>query len=133
MSLGKLEILSLFKSNMLEFLDNIATLCPEEQEIIVFRILFENQLPVEDILIKFSRAVIPVKEMIVNKNERFFLDGTNIFGNVKDEKLIKWKRLWTNRNLDKADKEAIWKWLQLFLGLAEMFINNEKKVGNEIL
>lgn len=133
MSLGKLEILSLFKDNMLQFIDNLVELCPEEGELIMFRILFENQLPIEDTMIRLAKVILPIKEMIIKKNEKFFLEGNDIFGNVKQEKIIKWKQLWLKKNLDSQDREMIWKWLQLFLGLSEMYYNNEKKLGIDIL
>lgn len=127
MSLGKIEILLLYKNNMLEFLDNLIELCPEESELIMFRILLENQIPIEDAISNMAKVMIPLKEVILKKDERFFLDENDIFGKAKQDKVIKWKQVWVKKNLNKSDRDAIWKWIDLFLKLCEMYVNHEAK------
>ncbi len=131
MSLGRLEILNLFKTNMMQFIDNLVELFPEEAELIMFRIFFENQIPVEISIKKFSAAILPAKEMIRTRNEKFFYGENDVFKGIKEDRVIKWKHLWKNGKLDSSDKEAIWKWMHVFLGLAELFEDNERKYSKE--
>ena len=124
MTLGKLEILTLFKENVLKFLDALVELFPEESDLIVVRILFENQIPIEESLNVFSSRILPARDMIINKNEQFFLRDDNVFMGINNDKVIRWKKIWLSKKLDNDDKETIWKWLKIFLSLSEMYVNN---------
>jgi len=120
--LGKLEILQLFKQNIEAFLNSLVELFPDESDLIVLRIFFENQIPIEEILDRFGKKIIPLKDMIKTRNEQFFLNETDIFSGLnKDDKVIRWKNLWRSKTLSQEDKDVIWQWFDLFLGLAEMY------------
>jgi hypothetical protein len=140
-TLSQLEILSIYKSNVLKFLDSLVDLLKNDEtdlsDVIVLRILFENQIPIEESMKKFSKKLLtPIidggneiipSEMIRKRNDKFFLDYSNlIFAGVNDDKIIRWKQLWRSKRLDKDDREQIWLWMQLFLDLAEMYDYNEK-------
>lgn len=129
MSLSETEILTLFKNNLLEFIDNLVELCPNESELVVYRILLENSVPIEVAITQFGKVIIPLKEMIDKKDEKFFLENHNIFGSAKNNDVIKWKRVWTESNLDASDKESIWKWLSLFLKITQMYF---KQKNNQV-
>jgi len=126
-SLGKLEIISIFKQHMIQFIDNLIELCPEDSELYMFRILFENQIPIEDAIIKISSKIIPLKDMISQKDEKFFLNGNDVFSGVNQSQVIKWKTIWLKKDLDESDKEALWKWASLFVNLCEMYTNVQNK------
>lgn len=135
-TLSTFEILSIYKSNTLKFLDSIIELFPEESDIIVMRILFENQIPIDTSMKVFSKrlftpvetdnGVIVPADMIKIKNDKFFLHNSILFSGVEETKIIRWKQLWQSKRLDSSDREAIWKWFKLFRELSEMYIANEK-------
>jgi hypothetical protein len=129
-TLGKLEILSLFKTKMLQFIDNLVELFPNESDLVVYRLLFESQIPIEHSLSTFRNRVLEptVKDMITNENEKFFLEDNKVFNGANEQKVIKWKQMWTSHTLDSDDKKQIWKWLKFFLGLAEKYNDCEKKL-----
>jgi len=128
--LGKFEVLSLFKSKVLLFLDSLIEMFPDESDLIVFRILFENNLPIEETMRKFCARIIPVKEMVSKRNDKFFLESNVLFAGIKEDKVIHWKTLWESKRLDKQDREEIWKWMDLFVKLSEIFHHNEQKLND---
>lgn len=138
-TLGTLQILSIYKTNMLKFLDSLIELFPEESELIVIRILFDNgSVPIDDAMRKFSSRIVAIPsegevqqqaskkaaQMIRQKDDQFFLTDGMIFSGIGSDKVIRWKKLWQSKQLDASDREAIWAWMTLFLGLAEMYIAN---------
>src|SRR3989338_9478279 len=120
-TLGYFECLKLFKDNIIKFFDALIEQFPDEPDFIVTRIFFENQIPVEEALIKFSDRIVPCAEMIRNKDESFFLNSNDIFRGVKEEKVNHFRSLWRSGKLSKDDKDQMWRWFKLFVGICENF------------
>lgn len=129
LNLGQFEVLSLFKAKVLLFLDSLIEMFPEESDLIVFRILFDNNIPIEESMRKFCSRMLPVKEMVSQRNDKFFLENNVFFSGLKDDKVIHWKNLWQSKRLDKQDREEIWKWMDLFVRLCLLFNENDKKLS----
>ena len=122
-SLTKFEILLLYKNNILLFFDSLISLIPDEPDLIVIRILLESQIPIEESMKTFSERIIPFGEMIKSRNDKFLYEENDLFGGLKQDKVVKWTNIWRSQNLDKNDREEIFKWFDLFLGLAEMYVD----------
>ena len=58
-----------------------------------------------------------IKKMIEERRENFFLTNT-LFPKLK-KNLYYFKKLWRSGNLDKDEKEVIWKWVDTFVYLGE--------------
>jgi hypothetical protein len=138
MSLSTFEILKIYRDSVVKFLSNLVELFPDQEDLIIMRILFENQIPIEESMKKLStRLLTPISskngtvvpaDMIRRRNDAFFLSNIEIFQGMKDQdKIMCWKQLWQSRRLDAADRGAIWAHLELLLGLAEMYNNNQKQ------
>lgn len=121
--LNKIEILKLFKENIIIFLDNLIELFPEESDIIVVRILFDTQISIEKFMKIFSSMILPAKDIIQKKDEKFFLDDPKFFDGVDQGKVIHWKRMWQSGRLEEDDKKQLWSWLDLFVNLCEQYNN----------
>jgi hypothetical protein len=119
--LSKFEILKLFKDNCLEFIDDLIELLPNEESLIAGRILFENHMPIEESLERLCKFLIPCEEMIENKEDKLFMTDDKIFSAVSEDKIIRWRNIWKSKQLEKSDKECIWQWADLFLGLCKMY------------
>lgn len=128
--LGQFEILSLFKSNCLSFLDSLIEIFPDEGEILAARILFENHIPVEECIRQFAFRTLPYKEMIKTRNEKFFMTDNEIFSGSDQQKVVTWRQLWNSKRLDNDDRTRIWEWADLFLTLAENYTENLKKINS---
>lgn len=125
--LGKLEILQLFKDSVLKFFDALITLFPEEGDLIVMRILFEDRLPIDESMKRFTFKIIPHKETIEKRDDKFFLTDNTVFGGIDSDKVIRWRNLWTSKRLDKDDRDSIWLWMDLFVRLCDMYLKHETK------
>jgi len=120
-ALGKIEILQLFKQNMLKFLDALIELFPEESDLIVARILFEGNI--ENFFSHFYIKIISAKDMIKARDENFFLTDENIFTGINNNLVEKWKQIWQSNKLNAENKQVMWKWFEVFLTLCEMYNN----------
>ena len=83
--------------------------------------MFENQIPIENAMKIFSTRIIPYKDYIQNKDDRFFLECTDLFSGVRKDKVSYFKDLWQSNTLTVEDKATLWKWFALFLHLALKF------------
>ena len=116
--LSQFEILVYFKNNLLAFLDDLIELLPNEGDLWILRVMFENQIPVEQSMKIFAERILPYKNMVLNKDERFFIECTDLFSGIKKDKVSYFKDLWQSQRLTNEDKKTLWDWFTLFLKLA---------------
>ena len=112
---------------MINFLDELVDQFPSEGDFIIIRIFLKDKIPVQDIMNNFITNVLPHKEKIQKKDEKFFVDGgANLYNNVYKSygktKVDLFKKLWKSEQLDKEDREIIWKWINLFVILSEKYM-----------
>jgi hypothetical protein len=117
-SLNRIQLLTLFKDNLIKFLDALIELLPQEGDLYMLRVMFESQIPIEKSMQTFSQRIIPYGSFITNRDERFFLECTDLFAGVRKDKVSYFKDLWSSNSLSPDDKEALWDWFRLFLKLA---------------
>ena len=116
-----INILDRFKKSCIKFIDELIEQFPNEQDLIVTRVVFDNQLPVNVIADSFILHVLPHKQMIIDRNENFFLENDNIFGMLDSSKVLHFKKLWVSNKLDDDDRTIIWKWFDTFCSLVEAY------------
>lgn len=116
-----LSILKRFKSGIIQFIDELIDQFPNEPDLIIIRVFFEDQIPVFIIADGFINHVLPHKDMIKNRNENFFLENNHMFGMLNNDKVIHFKKLWTSTRLDKDDRNVIWQWFDTFCALIESY------------
>ena len=116
----QVELLVLFKKNMIEFLDELLEQFEDEGDLIVLRFFIEEQIPVELLMNRFVQYVYPMKDMVKERNENFFLERDNIFGSSPKDKIIHFKKLFLRFSDD--DKETLWSWFDVFISLCEKYI-----------
>lgn len=121
-------ILQRFKVSLVRFLDQLIEWMPEERDLIATRILVNDQVPIEEVMIKFVNNLFVHKDSILNKDERFFfVNEVRIFQSVKDQRHVNiLKTLWTSSLFTKEDKEKVWSWLILFIKLTGAYIKNKE-------
>jgi hypothetical protein len=129
--LGNIEILTIFKESMITFLDLLMEIFPDESEIIVSKIVIESHIPIELAITKFAEAALPCKQEIQERKDKFFLDDPDLFATADQSRVSIWKSLWKSNRLDADDRDKMWKWLDLFVGLAEMYVENTKNIEEE--
>lgn len=121
--LSRLDILKLFKTNLIKFLDALIEQFPSEGDLAVLRVFLSEQIPIEDVLVIFSKRLLPYKQMIINKDEKFFIEGDDVFKGVSSDTVSYCKNIWLSEKITSEDKEQIWKWFKLFVNLSEKYMN----------
>ena len=116
----ELDLLNIFKKNLLEFLDELIEQFEEEGDLIMLRFFFSEQVPVELIMKQYITFVYPHRQLIRSKNETFFLEKENIFGISPKDKVVHFKTLYLRMAPD--DRDTLWSWVQTFLTICEKYI-----------
>ena len=119
--LSTIDILKHFKTNVIKFCDALIELLPKEGDMIILRVMFESQIPIETALVVFSERILPHAEMLKNKDDRFFLECSDVFTGLRKDKVSYFKDLWLSGTLTLEDKTQMWKWFNLFLHLAKQY------------
>jgi hypothetical protein len=116
-----LNILERFKHGYMQFIDELLEQFPDEPDLIIIRVFFEDQVPVSVVADGFIDHVLPHRDMISTRNEKFFLENNHMFGMLDNGKVLHFKKLWTSSRLDKDDRDAIWKWFETFCTLVDAY------------
>lgn len=115
----QVELLKLFQKNMIEFLDELSDQFEEEGDLVIFRFFISEQIPLETLMDKFITYIHPHKEMIRDRNDKFFLERDNIFGSSPQEKVIHFKKLYLLMSTE--DKATLWSWFDVFIQISEKY------------
>jgi len=116
----EVELLQLLKKNMTEFLDELIEQFEEEGDLIVMRFFIEEQIPIDEIMRRFIKYVYPFKEKIKTKDESFFLENDNIFGSSPKEKIVQFRNLYLQMNVE--DRPTLWAWFGCFITICDRYL-----------
>tara|TARA_B100001123_G_C14701421_1_gene785428 strand:+ start:144 stop:530 length:387 start_codon:yes stop_codon:yes gene_type:complete len=114
---SKEKLIIEFRDQLIKFLDELIDQFPSESQFIIIRILVKDQILIEDVLGQFIKDILPEKNNIKQRKDTFFTD--NKFLKTKNGSLF--KTVWECPQLDKEDREIIWKWIDLFVYLGEQY------------
>jgi hypothetical protein len=125
---NKLTLMQKFRDQLVTFLDEIIDQFPTECDFVLIRMFIKDQIPVHDILGRFIRDILPLKEHVQKREETFFLNNTLLYtgGNISDEKINHFQELWQSDKLDAEDRETIWTWMECFIKISDCYF---KKYG----
>jgi hypothetical protein len=124
--ISEIAILKQFKNSIITFLDELIVQFPEEADLVIFRIFLKDRVPIIDIMTYFVHKILPLKKMVLARDENFFLNHCSLFkdmnkGSEKEEKSLHFKKLWRSSSLDKQDKKVVWEWFDSFIFLGERY------------
>lgn len=122
----KVELLAVFKENLVKFLDAIIEQFPKEGDFILLRIILSEQVPINDAMKMFTQRILPYVDMIKNRDERFFLESADLFEGIAKDKVAYFRNIWTSKTLNEEDRDQLWKWFRLFGNLALRYNEFEK-------
>ena len=125
-NLPKQQILTIFKDKVIDFFEALIEQFPNEEDFIFLRLVI-NDAPVEKVITAVSIAILPYSDMILNKNEKFFLEKCsdilknipNI--NIENIKIDHFRKIWLSTALTNEDRETLWEWFKLFVKLAKQY------------
>lgn len=118
---AEIIILNQYKQHLISFLDELISQFPEEPDLIILRIFFNDQIPIKNVVETFAHKLLSVREMISKRDEIFFLEHNGIFDTINKDKVNHFKRLWRSGRLDKEDKEVVWRWIDSFVILTDKY------------
>ena len=128
--MAETQILIQFKNSLISFVDELIEQFPQEPDLIILRIFLKDQIPIEDVMTKFiyniNKNDKELKKYIVERNEIFFLES-DVFDSIAKSKSINFKKLWRSGNLDAEEKETVWKWIDSFVKLSDLYNKAKKK------
>ena len=116
----KLQIMFEFRNQLVTFLDELIEQFPQEGDFVIIRIFIKDQIPVADVIGRFIRDLLPLREQVKAKNQDFFLQNSILYtgASLANDKINHFKNLWLSTQLDDKDREIIWKWMDLFIAIA---------------
>ena len=116
----KMNLLKNLRDNILDFNTELVSSFPEQHDFIILRVFLEN-VP-HDLLMSGCREyILPHKEMILKKDDNFFLEKDDMFSMLDSSKVSHFKNLWQNKSTTKDDKDIIWSWMKRFVTITERY------------
>jgi len=119
--MSTLDILIQLKDQLIFFFDELIDILPEEPDLVIVRIFLKDKIPIMDVMEYIIKKLIPLKAMVIERNDAFFMNHNILFDRLDSNKVNHFKRLWTSGSLDNQNKETIWKWFRSFIYLAEKY------------
>lgn len=119
----KLTLMKDFREQLVNFLDEIIEQFPMESDFVLIRMFIKDQVPVHDVLGRFIKDILPLKDYVKRRDETFFLDNQILYidGNINEDKIDHFKNLWKSEILDEDDKDTIWEWMDCFIKIANKY------------
>ena len=116
----KLQLMAEFRTQLVTFLDELIEQFPQEGDFVIIRIFIKDQVPVADVIGRFIRDLLPLKDQVKSRNQDFFLQNTILYtgASLANDTINHFKDLWLSKQLDENDREIIWRWMDLFINIA---------------
>jgi hypothetical protein len=122
-----ISIMKTFQTNLINFLDELINQFPQEADLVIARIFIKDQVPIADVMNYVCLKLLPIKKLVSNRDEKFFIENNILFEDLQKSTLNHFKKLWRSGLLDDEDKETIFKWFDTFLYLAEKYQKSLQK------
>tara|TARA_A100001011_G_scaffold400150_1_gene512731 strand:- start:2198 stop:2575 length:378 start_codon:yes stop_codon:yes gene_type:complete len=120
----QLQLLKQFDEQLTHFFDELIRQFPHEGDLVIIRLFLTTQISAEDKMRIFTETINSDNNLFRNKikerDEIFFLKN-DIFDRFGTEKSGHFKKLWASGQLDKDDKEVMFKWLDIFVKLSDRY------------
>ena len=115
------KVLNQLQEQVLNLLDDLLSICPNEPDILLVRLFFESQVDPEMLMKGFITWVYPWKNYIKQHNERYFEENEHIFGPLPVDKVQYFKEKMKDGTFDEDDKEIIWEYFEVFISLVDQY------------
>lgn len=124
----KIKLLSLYKEQLITFLDELIEQFPREGDLVILRIFFGNQIDTSTVIDIFLERINAnsnqLRKMIKERNETFFLEHDAFYG-TDQSKVSHFRNLWLSNDLDDETKVTIWNWIDIFVSIADKYIKEK--------
>lgn len=123
--MNKEELVRIFKERLEAFLNVLIDQFPSEKDFVILQLGIRGEIiPSENTLFNFTKAIVPYKDMVLNKDKEFFLTKCDTVllsmysDKLKNKNTNYFKRIWGSETLTEDDRNNLWKWFKLFLNIA---------------
>jgi hypothetical protein len=116
------KTLQALKAQVLNLLNDLMEIFPDENDILLTRLFFETQADPQIIMDGFIKWVYPWKKKILEKNEEFFDRAERIFGPIDPGKIKRFKIMWKNGELSDDEKVIVWKYFEVYIKLIDKYL-----------
>ena len=93
-------------------------------------------IPIQNTMDYMIKNILPLKSMVNDRNEEFFLKYDTLFAGFNEEKqdtVKKFRKFWTD--LDQDNKKIIWTWFDAFIVIIQKYnsLKNGKNTEKTII
>jgi hypothetical protein len=121
------HLLLKFKETLIQFLDELIDQFPKEGDIAIARIFIKDQFPIEVIAKFFITNLLQHKDLVLKKDEKFFLENDVLFSSLRSDKVMYFKKLWLSTQLTNEDKDTIFAWFKTLLEIIDKYNQSLQK------
>lgn len=115
------KFVSEVRQYLVQFFDDLITQFPKERDLVMLKVIIENDVPPELLARLLHEHIYPVRHMIYQKDADFFLTRFKLFDALDPSKVSHFKRLWQDPDLKEDDKNTLWEWFSLFAKYTETY------------
>lgn len=119
--MSEIDILRQFKNCLINFFDELIEQLPQEGDLIIVRIFLKDRISINEVMNYFIHKLLPLKQLVSDRNEKFFLENDVLFEKLQSTKVNHFRRIWMSDVFDDDNKEVIFKWFETFIRLAEVY------------
>ena len=124
----QLDLLVQLRIQLINFLDELIETFPAEKDILIYRIMIKDRLPITDIMDYVVKYVCPLQEAVRTKNDETILNHNMLFGKLSEKgmaKVARYKKSW--QQIDEEDKDTIWRWVSSFITIGNKYAEANKE------
>lgn len=119
------KLLPILRKTLIEFFDDLINILPSEKDLIIARIYIANQANISELMMKLSNKILPLQEIIKNRDDEFFRKNNSLFSDLNKKNVNYFRNIWFSENiLDEDDKEAIWDWVDTITEILKRYNSN---------
>ncbi len=116
-----IQLLTLFKKNIISLFDELIETFPDEKDFILIRVVLKDQVPIQDIMNHFLQFVLPLKDRIKERDETLFTESDVFYFGLDTIGCKGLRGVWVDGKLDEDNKNVIWQWLDSFIVIVEKY------------
>lgn len=125
--MSEVEILEKFKTQLLNFLDELIEIIPDDADLLTFRIFVNDQLPTLDLMRSFMTNGYPYKEKAKEREEAYLITKVLFLDKLEPKMVDKFKGYWRSNIFDANDRKVIWDWVDLFFTIGDEWVKLKGK------
>lgn len=117
------KIVEKFKEHFIAFISELHEKFPKDANLILVKTMTPH-ISSEKIFKRFSEIILPQRDLIFAKDEKFFTNPAPKTAGSSDNfntRLENIKKIWNTGGLDEDDKETVWIYFILFATLCQSY------------